>query len=233
MANFITDSLQVFNSSKTSSLARRVYVNLFSGMACVLCSSSLLSTISNIRLIQMLHLYSAIPVLVIPLALRFFLTRLSNAAAYAIFYLYTVSLGAFLAPVLLTYDMGKISLAFILTGLGFIYAVSQGVTRNFDISDIKSLRFLTIALMLMTILNLFLRLTLIELACCSLGIPLCIGLTSYLISQVNNFSFYRGPDLDRLSILLSLAILNNLVSLFLYILRILEIFSGGGRRGRN
>jgi FtsH-binding integral membrane protein len=170
--------------------------------------------------------------MVIPILLNFLLKRLSNSAAYSLFYCYSIFTGTFFAPILLSYDMGKISIAFILTGLGFVYAVSQGRTRDFDVNDRRTLLFFSFTLFGIGFINLFLRLTILELASCALGIPLCIGLTSYLVSQVNKFSIYRGPDMDRLSILMSLMLLQNLVSLFLYILRMLEIVSGG-RKGRN
>ena len=226
--NFIESSISAFRSSKTSSLAKMVYTNLICGISTVALVSSNITRLVKYHSLVNLYYVSFGVVLVVPFALNLFIRNLSNFAAYCLYYGYAVALGTFLAPYLPYYGISKVAPALLLTGLGFVAAVSLDRSRNSTLTSTRTLLYGSLFLMGLSILNLFLRLSILELGICSIGIALCIGYTSYLISNLKQFNLYQGPDTNRLSILISLSLLQQLTSMFLYILRFLEVI--GGRR---
>jgi len=222
--NFVQSSISAFRSAKTSTLAKLVYTNLICGISTVAFVSTNMLNLAKYSSFVPLYYFSFGFVLVVPFVLNLFIRSLNNLAAYCLYYGYALAMGVFMSPYLGYYGGSKIAVGLLLTSLGFIAAVSVG--GQSERTDTRSLFYGSLFLIGLAVLNSFLRLTLLELGVCSIGIALCIGYTSYLVGHVKQFASYDGPDVNRLAILISLSLLQQLTSLFLYILRFLDIVGG-------
>ena len=222
MLNIFENSVGLLTGSKAP-LAKRVYLNTTAGLVLVASVAAFVPNVFGYYSTSKIALVSLIPVFVIPLLInsRSVIRGISNTAAYALFFGYAACLGCILAPVAISYPIGKIAAAFGLTVVGFLFAVSQA--KNIRTGDMKWVLYSMVGILAISLLNMFLRLTILELIICSLGIPATIAMTSWQLSQVRNLDWYSGNDMTRLSILLSLNMLINIVNLFMYILRLLDL----------
>lgn len=231
MNNVIQDSLNLFRSKTHGSLAQRVYLNLVGGLVTVALTAATVPNLVGLRNLLALSQISLIPVFLIPLALRFLIRRLNNYTAYGLFYCYSIAIGTAITPILLATNPLRIGIALAFTGIGFIIAVSSA-KRSFSLSDQRTLTTILLVTIGLSILNMFLRLTILELAICALGIPACIACTAYRIGLAGDLSNHKGPEIKRASIILALYVLSDMISLFLYILRLMDIIGGNNRRSR-
>lgn len=143
----------------------------------------------------------------------------------ALFLFLAAAMGASLSTIFIQYKMGTIALAFFATAVGFAGTSLFGYTTKMDMSGLGT--FFLIALFGMIgllIVNMFIVSTLFTLAVSFIGVLLFAGLTAYDTQKIRDM--YRGgygDDCAAISGALELYL--DFVNMFLYILRILGIFS--------
>ena len=110
-----------------------------------------------------------------------------------------------------------------------LLVASMWVSRNIEIdsNDAKFISIMCITLLGMSIANYFLRLSILEFAICVVGLMVSFGFCAYEIHQMENSNF-RG-DMENCSTIISLRVFISIVSIFVYVLRLLYMFSGKNR----
>lgn len=149
-----------------------------------------------------------------------------DAATLGVLFLTLSALmGASLSTIFLTYKLGMIAQAFFATAVGFIGTSLFGYTTKKDLSGFGT--FFTIALFGMLgllIINMFIVSTIFTLAVSFAGVLLFAGLTAYDTQQIKD-GYSRGDNSDASAIFGALGLYLDFINMFLYILRIIGIFS--------
>jgi hypothetical protein len=143
----------------------------------------------------------------------------------ALFLALAAAMGASMSTIFLTYKLGLIAQAFFATAVGFAGTSLFGYTTKIDMSGLGS--FFTIALFGMLgllILNMFIVSTVFTLAVSFAGVLLFAGLTAYDTQKIKDL-YYQGYGDDVMAISGALELYLDFVNMFLYILRIMGIFS--------
>ena len=152
-----------------------------------------------------------------------FSNPISSFNAFSLLMLYSAVNGLLFAPLIQL--VGSTNLAIASVSTFALLLTSVWVSRNFEI-DSRDLRFISISLFTvlgLSILNMFLRLSMIEFLICVLGLISSFGCCAYEIYQLENSNF-RG-NLDNSSSVIALRVFASMLSMFLYIIRFLYFFN--------
>lgn len=156
--------------------------------------------------------------------------KLSAAAAGVLFLAYSLLNGLTLSVVLLAYRIGTVQLAFFLAaGMFGGLALFGSITRK-DLSQVGAVCGMGLwGIILVMVVNLFLRSPRVDWALSLVGVAVFIGLTLYDARKIRLLAEESGPAdpsaLRKIGILGALTLYLDFVNLFLNLLRLL-----GGRR---
>lgn len=151
--------------------------------------------------------------------------RMSSAAAGGLFLLYSALNGATLSVVLLVYTGASVAMAFVSTAGTFAaMSVFATVTRK-DLSSWGSFLFMgLIGVVLASVVNIFLRSSMVTFVVSCMSVVVFTGLTAYDTQKLRAFARAGGGS-GALAVNGALALYLDFVNLFLALLRIF-----GGRR---
>jgi len=213
---------------RRSELVSKVYANICLGLATVAAIGFGAYNLIQFGTMITLARLAMIPTIVLPLALQIGLNSMSEATAGMIFYGYSAALGLMIAPLLHTVSSQQLILALLLTG-GLVW-LGLHLARNVDFGngEAKYLNIGLLVLIAMSIINLFLKLTMVELLISVAGMALFVGIIGYEISEFEQENVRFGLNLNKLAMVISLRVVCSIVNLFVYALRFLRI-TGTGR----
>jgi len=154
--------------------------------------------------------------------------KLSVGAATAIFFLYAAANGFTLSMILLMYELGTLTLAFVSTSALFGAMTIVGLTTRLDLTKWGTFLFMgLIGLVIAMLVNFFLRSSAFDLIISVIGVLLFTGLTAYDTQKIVRMASdpaiqAGGSDLMRkLSVLGALSLYLDFLNLFLFILRLM------------
>ena len=161
---------------------------------------------------------------------------LSVGAARTMFLAYAALTGVTFSLYFFMFDLRILVFAFGATAL--LFAGMAIAARVFDmrLDTIRPYLFAgLIALLIFGIVRIFLRIDILDLAFCYLGVAIFLGYTAYDTTKIrDNYYYYTnvgdGSMLAKASIFSALQLYLDFVNLFLYILRILARNGGRSRR---
>ncbi|HEY1011925.1 MAG TPA: Bax inhibitor-1/YccA family protein [Herpetosiphonaceae bacterium] len=163
--------------------------------------------------------------LALVLGLTFGLNRMSAAVASGAFVLYSVLNGVTLSVIFLVYTQASIASTFLITAGMFAGISLYGYTTKRDLSTMGS--FLTMALLglvLASIVNFFLKSTVIYWITTYAGVLIFTGLTAYDTQKIKRMSQVSDGSnttvMRRLVIMGALTLYLDFINMFLYLLRI-------------
>jgi FtsH-binding integral membrane protein len=161
-------------------------------------------------------------------ALSVAIFRLSTGAAAAIFLVYAASVGFTLSGMVLYYDLGTLTTAFVATAALFAAMSIVGLTTSVDLTKMGTYLFIgLIGLLFAMLLNIFLRSSTFDLVISLVGVVLFTALTAYDTQKIAQMAsspkiLADGSGLmGKLSVLGALKLYLDFLNLFLFLVRIL------------
>lgn len=152
------------------------------------------------------------------------INRLSLSTATLLFVLYSVLNGAVLSSIFLLYTMSSITTVFLITAATFGVMALVGYTTKTDLSSMgKIVLMALLGLIIATLVNLFLKNTMMDMIISYVGVLIFVGLTAYDSQRIKQMML-QAPDasenMQKLALLGALSLYLDFVNLFLYLLRI-------------
>ena len=157
--------------------------------------------------------------LVIYLSAR--IEKLSTVTASALFYAYSALNGVVLAPIFLAYTGTSIAVTFAITAGTFGAMTIFGYVTRQDLSKIGSYLFMAlIGLILCTIVNLFMRSSMMSLLISCAGVLIFVGLTAWDTQAIKRMTAEADPSMvGKVATMGALTLYLDFINLFLYLLR--------------
>lgn len=162
--------------------------------------------------------------LVVVIAFSRSITRVSSGGALGMFLLYACLTGVSLSSVFLLFDISSIFLCFLATAVSFGAMALYGLRSQKNVASWGGTLFGgLIGLLVLMVVSLFLRLPMLDLFICVLGLLIFLGLTAYDTRKLSMlYDQASGTELaDRYSIYAALQLYLDFINIFLYLLRLL------------
>jgi FtsH-binding integral membrane protein len=150
------------------------------------------------------------------------INKMSIEAAKVAFIIYSILEGLTLSVIFVVYEMNTIYMAFMAATVLFAVLSFIGMTTKKDLSKMGNILFAgLISIIIMSIVNLFLGNTMLDLILCVVGIVIFIGLIAYDTNKIKRYS-NSGMDQDKVAIYGALQLYLDFINLFLRLLRIFD-----------
>jgi FtsH-binding integral membrane protein len=168
-------------------------------------------------------------VMLAPIAMAFFMSsmimRLSLQAAQMTFYIFSALMGLSLSSIFMIYTGESIARVFFITASVFGAMSIYGYTTKRDLTSFGSFLIMgLIGIILASLVNIFLKSSMIHFITSILGLFIFIGLTAYdtqRIKEIYRYAAGSGDTLVRLSILGALSLYMDFINLFIHMLQFL------------
>ena len=159
--------------------------------------------------------------LVILLNLR--LKKMSYVASVLTFIGYSILNGVTLSTIFLVYNIGSIVMAFMLSAVFFGSMAVYGLVTKNDLSSLGSMLICgLVSIVVLNIVNIFLKSSGLDLVLAYFGIAVFLGLTAYDIQRIKDMYKYNGNLVNgNMSIYAALIIYLDFINIFLRVLEIL------------
>lgn len=152
------------------------------------------------------------------------INRLSLSTATLLFVLYSVINGATLSMIFAVYSLSIIGQTFLITAGMFGVMAAFGYFTKSDLSSIGKILFMAlIGLILATIVNIFLKNSMMDMIISYVGVLIFVGLTAYdsqKIKQMLILATDTGEMAQKMALMGALTLYLDFINLFLYLLRI-------------
>jgi len=156
------------------------------------------------------------------------ISRMSESAVKALFWVFAAVMGASLSTIFLRYTGGSIAATFFATSASFASLSLYGYTTKRDLGGVgKFLLMGLVGLVVASIANIFLHSGALDLIVSVIGVFIFAGLTVYDTQKIRQmYDVVAGTDMAGKSIVMgALTLYLDFINLFLFMLR----FMGGGR----
>ena len=209
----------------TASVMRRVYSKMTLGLLVTALVSWLVVSNENLMYALFSNSITMWVLLAIELGVVIYLSaridKLSAGTATALFYAYSALNGITLTPIFFAYTQESIALTFAITAGTFgAMSVFGYVTRQ-DLSKIGSFLFMAlIGLILCTLVNLFLRSSMLSLITSCAGVLIFVGLTAWDTQAIKRMCAESDSSMvGKVATMGALTLYLDFINLFLYLLR--------------
>ncbi|MBZ0293630.1 MAG: Bax inhibitor-1/YccA family protein [Anaerolineae bacterium] len=217
-------------------LMRQVYMWMTLGLLVTTAIGVVISAVEPLRELALnpIVLFGSIIVqLGLVFGLSFGIRRFSARTASIMFFVYAAMMGLTLSLILLVYSGTSVALAAGTTAVLFGVMTMIGYTTNLDLTKFRTLALgALIALVVASLLNLFLNSSALYWIITYAGVIIFTGLIAYDTQRIKNMASdpsieAQGTELvQKIAIMGALALYLDVINLFLFLLRIF----GGGRR---
>ena len=160
-------------------------------------------------------------VLVVLLTAR--INKISYTTAKVSFIAYAAINGFSLAGLFFMYDIGSIVTAFLLSSVFFGCMALYGVTTKKDLSRLGTIFFVSlISILIVSILNIFLRSSGMDLLIAYIGVALFAALTAFDIQKIKMMYEMHGSGLSKnIAIYGALSLYLDFINIFLRVLKVI------------
>ncbi len=152
------------------------------------------------------------------------INKISAVTATIIFMLYSVINGVLLSSIFLVYEMGSIATTFLVTAGTFGVMALWGSVTNVDLSKFRNILFMAlIGLILASVVNIFLKNSMMDLVISWVGVVIFVGLTAYDANKIKAMLYgaEENETTQKIAVLGALTLYLDFVNMFIYLLRIL------------
>lgn len=154
------------------------------------------------------------------------LEKMSFVQARTGFFAYAVLNGLTLSAIFLAYELGSVYFVFLVAAVMFLCAGFIGMTVKKDLSSMGHFLILSlIGIILVSILNIFIRIPALDGMISFAGVVIFSGLTAYDMQKIKalHYNVYNmeGESAAKYSIIGALELYLDFINLFLYLLRLL------------
>ncbi len=157
--------------------------------------------------------------------LSFAMHKLSPAVATSLYILYAVLNGIFLAPIVLVYTSASIAKTFIITAGMFAGMSVYGMTTKKDLTGWGSFLIMGLwGLILASIVNIFMKSSMMDFVISIVGVIVFVGLTAYDTQKLKEMGetapLHDSVAIRRGALLGAITLYLDFINLFLYMLRL-------------
>jgi uncharacterized protein len=160
--------------------------------------------------------------LVFVMVLSFGINRLSTVAAQALFWGYAAVMGLSMASIFLVYTGTSIAQTFFATAAAFLGLSLFGYTTKKDLSGFGTFLIMgVVGLLVASLINLFLKSSVMDLAISAIGVLLFAGLTAYDTQKIKSmYAYVAGTDMVGKSVVMgALNLYLDFINMFMFLLR--------------
>ena len=156
------------------------------------------------------------------------IAKLSYQSALAIFFVYSLLNGVTLSIIFLAYTESSLVNAFAVAAGTFGFMGFYGYTSKKDLTTVGNLGLMAlVGIIIASVVNFFLRSTMLELIVSYIGVLTFMGLTAYDTQKLKRMAATAaGDDTNKLAVAGALTLYLDFINLFLFVLRLM------GRRRR-
>jgi FtsH-binding integral membrane protein len=157
--------------------------------------------------------------LIVVFGIGFALEKVSKSVAYFLLYGFAALMGLSFATIFVVYNMGSIFTAFMGAAILFIVMSGYGYFTKKDLSELGSLLFVgLIAIIIASIVNIFIGSTVFQMAISAIAIVIVLGLTASDTQRIREMLSYDQNGNAEVAGALSLYL--NFINLFLNLLQL-------------
>ena len=209
---------------RETDIVNKSFMWMFVGLMCTGITSLLVASNSAIVSLLFSNSLAFFGLIIAELALVFFLSariqKLSYGVALSLFLLYAFLNGIMLSVIFLIYTASSISVTFFTTSVLFGVMAMYGITTKRDLTSVGSLALMAlIGVILVSVVNLFLKSDTLSYVISFVAIAIFIGLTAYDTQKIKRLADAGAPE--NMGVLGALTLYLDFINLFLNILRLL------------
>ena len=214
-------------ASDSSAFLRKVYAYMAGGLFATAVTATIVAsseTLVTLILGNPIVFYGLIiGELGMVLAFSALVNRLSTAAAAALFFAYAVVNGLTLSVIFLNYTASSIGSTFFVTAGTFGALSAYGYATKRDLSGLGSFAMMgLIGLIIASVVNLFLKSSMIYWLTTFVGVIVFTALTAYDTQKLKRFASQASPaEQSKVALQGALMLYLDFINLFLYLLRVL------------
>ncbi|CAN5121608.1 Bax inhibitor-1/YccA family protein [soil metagenome] len=160
--------------------------------------------------------------LVFVMVLSFGINRLSTQAAQGLFWAYAAVMGLSLSSIFFVYNVTSIAQTFVGTAAAFAGLSLFGYTTKKDLSAFGTFLIMgVVGLLVASLVNLFVKSPVFDLAISGIGVLLFAGLTAYDTQKIKGmYQFVRGTDMMGKTVVMgALSLYLDFINMFMFLLR--------------
>jgi FtsH-binding integral membrane protein len=153
--------------------------------------------------------------------------RMSVGTANALFFLYSILMGATLSSIFILYDLGLIWHAFLISALMFSAMAAFGILTKRDLTSIGSYLIMgLIGVIIASVVNMFLRSEMLDFIISYVAVFVFLGLTAFNTQRTKKMlriahESSQQDAIARVSVLGALSLYLNFINLFMRVLAIM------------
>ena len=155
--------------------------------------------------------------------------KMSGGMATGLFLLYSAVTGATLSSIFVVYPIASIANAFLVTTGTFLAMSVYGTVTKRDLTAMGSFLFMgLIGIIIASLVNIFLKSSMMDFIISCLGVLIFTGLTAYDTQKLSQmYSYYAGDSelAEKASIYGALTLYLDFINIFLYVVRLLGLNS--------
>lgn len=219
-------------TEQTNAVLRRVYVRMFIGLLIsAFCALGVASSPAALQFVfdnTIVFWGILIAMFVMAWVLPARMMKMSTASCLLLFCVFSALMGVWLAPIFIFYKLGTIVYTFFITAGVFGCMSVYGYFTKSDLSKMGTYLMMALfGLIIVVLVNLFVKSSALEWVISIVGVLIFIGLTAWDTQQVKRLAAANlEPQLaDKLATMGALNLYLDFINLFLFLLRIF----GGGR----
>ena len=211
----------------SNNFLRKVFLYMILGIAISFGTGAYLLYFNQGLLYTLFNYYQFLVIaeLAMVFSISLFINKMSSSLARILFFAYSLVNGITLTVIGLIYAPQVIFYAFMITLTIFIVTAIYGYTTQEDLSSYR--RFFIIALIsliILSIINVFMRVGMLEWVITIAGVVIFTGLIAYDVNRIKFISYQLADGdnetIEKMGIIGALNLYLDFINLFIYILRI-------------
>ena len=211
----------------SNNFLRKVFLYMILGIAISLGTGAYLLYFNQGLLSTLFNYYQFLVIaeLAMVFSISFFINKISSSLAKILFFAYSLVNGVTLTVIGFIYAPQIIFYAFMITLTIFVVTAIYGYTTQEDLSSYR--RFFMIALIsliILSVINAFMRVGMLEWVITVAGVVIFTGLIAYDVNRIKFISYQLADGdneaMEKMGIIGALNLYLDFINLFIYILRI-------------
>ena len=211
----------------SNNLLRKVFLYMILGIAISFGTGAYLLYFNQGLLSTLFNYYQFLVIaeLAMVFSISFFINKISSSLAKILFFAYSLVNGITLTVIGFIYAPQIIFYAFMITLTIFVVTAIYGYTTQEDLSSYR--RFFMIALIsliILSVINAFMRVGMLEWVITIAGVVIFTGLIAYDVNRIKAISYQLADGdtetMEKMGIIGALNLYLDFINLFIYILRI-------------
>lgn len=204
----------------------RIYSKMFTWMFVGLMITFLAGYCLSLNQVLLYNILSIgiIPIIIIELAVAlimgFGIKKMNPLTTKICYIIYCVVTGITFSTIFLAYEMGSIMLIFLITSIMFGIMAAIGYKTKMDLTKFSTLLFVALlSIIIVSIINIFIGSSSLEIVLCIVGIIVFLGYTAYDMNTVKQLVMTIGED--KAAVYGAFQLYLDFINLFI---RLLELF---------